>query len=454
MTPFARLLGFAFAMTTLVTAADDARLIIVDPGHFHAALIQKDMYSFLSPRVSVYAPLAPELVEYLNRIQLLNTRAVNPTHWQLEVHTSEDYFERMLRERAGNAVVFSGRNRGKIDRIQASLDAGYHVFADKPWIITVAEMEKLERALEAAEKKNLAAYDIMTERFEITSILQRELVGARAVFGDAKPGSPTEPAVKARSVHHIMKVVAGVPLKRPTWFFDIDEYGEALADVGPHVVDLIQWTLFPNQTLDWRKDARVFTGKHWATPISEAQFKQVTGVPDFPAPLARWTREGKLEFFSNNSLSYSIKGVHAAVDILWNWEATTGGDVYEASFDGTRSRIELRQNASTRWVPEVYVVPQQGAAAGVFGALRTTVAELARRWPGLAIEEQAGEAHIVIPEALRVGHEAHFAQVAGRFFEFMKAPATLPKWEKAAMLTKYYITTKGVELAQHPQVAR
>ena len=89
----------------------------LDPGHFHAALVQKEMYPGVAPRVDVYAPLGPDLIEHLNRVAAFNRRAERPTAWELEVHTSPDYFERMLRERPGNVVVLSGRNRGKIDRI-------------------------------------------------------------------------------------------------------------------------------------------------------------------------------------------------------------------------------------------------------------------------------------------------------------------------------------------------
>lgn len=34
-----------------------------------------------------------------------NKRAERPTAWQMEVHTGADFFERMLRERPGNAVI-------------------------------------------------------------------------------------------------------------------------------------------------------------------------------------------------------------------------------------------------------------------------------------------------------------------------------------------------------------
>ena len=77
------------------------------------------------------------------------------------------------------------------------------------------------------------------------------------MFGTLERGSAQNPAVRARSIHHVMKVVAGTPLRRPPWFFDIDEYGEGLADVGTHVVDLVQWTAFPDQALDYRKDIEI-----------------------------------------------------------------------------------------------------------------------------------------------------------------------------------------------------
>ena len=37
------------------------------------------------------------------------------------------------------------------------------------------------------------AYDVMTERSEITTVLQRELVGDAAVFGGIVPGTEAEP---------------------------------------------------------------------------------------------------------------------------------------------------------------------------------------------------------------------------------------------------------------------
>jgi hypothetical protein len=45
-----------------------SRLVIEEPGHFHASLVQREMYRWLDRRVSVYAPLGVELIEYLSRV--------------------------------------------------------------------------------------------------------------------------------------------------------------------------------------------------------------------------------------------------------------------------------------------------------------------------------------------------------------------------------------------------
>jgi predicted dehydrogenase len=425
-------------------AADLVKLIVLDPGHFHASLVQKDMYTSLDPTVSVYAPMGPDVIDYLKRVALFNTRKENPTAWRIELHAGPDYFERMLKDHPGNVVILSGRNRPKINRIEASVNEGLNVLADKPWIISSHDLSRLERVLEQAAQKDLIAYDIMTERFEITSILQKELVNNETVFGKLVPGTAAEPAVTASSIHHVMKVVAGVPLRRPVWFFDVDEYGEGLADVGTHVIDLVQWTAFPNDAIDYKKDVHLESARRWPTVISQSDFERVTGEKEFPASIALKVKDGKLDYDCNNAVHYTVRGAHVALDIRWNWESETG-DVYEASFRGSKARIELRQGAAQQFVPELYVVSQN---PDVFAALEHWAASIQKSYPGLAVEKHGGEARIAIPQRLRVGHEDHFGQVTNLFFGYLKSPATLPAWERSNMLVKYFISTRGVEMAR------
>jgi predicted dehydrogenase len=414
-----------------------ARLIILDPGHFHASLLQKDMYPWLDARVAVYAPFGAEVLDYIHRVSLFNSRAQNPTRWELDIHLSADPLGAMLRDRPGEIVVITGRNRGKIDKILAALSAGMHVLADKPWIISSADLPKLDQALALAEKKSVAAYDIMTERYEITSEIQRALVNSPEVFGKIETGTAQNPAVRARSIHHVMKVVAGVPLRRPAWFFDIAEYGEGLADVGTHVVDLVQWTLFPEKALDYRTDIQITGGRRWPLTLSKAQFAKVTGA-ELPTP--------QLDYYCNNAVSYTLRGVHVDLEILWNWEAPAGaGDVYEASFRGSKSRIEIRQGAAEKHLPELYIVPETAVRDDVFAAVDRAVANLQKQWPGLSLARSEREVRLVIPEKFRVGHEAHFAQVANHFRDYVQAPTSVPAWERSYMLSKYYVSTKGVE---------
>jgi len=437
--------------------ASAVRFMTLEPGHFHAALVQKQMHEGVSPTVHVYASLGPDLVGHLARIAAFNGRDESPTRWQLEVHTGDDPLGRMLRDRPGNVVILSGRNRGKIDAILASVRAGLNVLADKPWILDPADLPKLAEALRLADEKGLVAYDLMTERFEITSILQRELVSSPDVFGKPLAGTPEVPAVYMESVHHLMKTVAGAPNLRPPWFFDTAQQGEGINDVGTHLVDLVQWTLFPERGIDYESEIEVLSAQRWPTPIDEDQFRRVTGGGGFPATVRGSVRDGQLDYFCNTLVSYRLRDVHVALNVIWDWEAPPGsGDRHFAYYRGDRARIEVRQAAADGFRPELFVVPEE---AGDRGAIRTALErkleELEARYPGLALEDRGGEIRVAIPDAYRVGHEAHFAEVTARFLRFMADRSALPEWERPDMLAKYYVTTAGAELSRRgePSVA-
>ena len=133
--------------------------------------------------------------------------------------------------------------------IVRAIDAGLNVLGDKPMVLTPADLVRLEQAFKTAEAKHVLLYDIMTERNEVTTALQRELSQQPALFGTLVAGTPEVPAITKESVHHYSKIVAGAPLKRPQWFFDVRQEGDGLGDVMTHLVDLVQWEAFPEQTL-------------------------------------------------------------------------------------------------------------------------------------------------------------------------------------------------------------
>src|ERR1019366_6328442 len=291
---FSRVSGLGFRISASVSlltmcatlsaaaASNDVRLITLDPGHFHAGLVQKFMYPQVDPVVRVYAPAGPDLQEHLTRVEGFNARADQPTHWEEKVYTGPDFLERMLKEKAGNVVVLAGNNARKTEYIDRSISAGFNVLADKPMAITPADFKLLQKAVAEAAKRKVLLYDIMTERFEIASILQRELARMNELFGTLEKGTAEQPAVVMESVHHFFKEVAGKPLTRPAWFYDVRQQGESVPDVGTHLIDSVQWICFPDQALDWRNDIKALSARRWATKLTPEQFKRSTGLDHYP----------------------------------------------------------------------------------------------------------------------------------------------------------------------------
>jgi len=415
------------------------QLITLDPAHFHAALVQKEMYAAVSPLVTVYAPLGLDLTEHLTRVARFNQRADAPTTWELDVHTGPDSLARMLGEQQpGSVVILSGRNSSKIERIEQSVAHGFHVLADKPWILRSADLPRVAAALDAADEKGIIAYDIMTERYEVTSLLHRELVNASAIFGTLLPGTTEEPAIYMDSMHRISKTVAGVPMLRPLEFFDIERQGEGLSDVGTHLVDLTQWIAFPDTAIDYQADIEMLDARRWPTTLNEEQWRTVTGT----APLS----PGNFDYYGNNFVSYCLRGIHVQMDVRWDLEGVS--DTHMARFHGSKASIEVRQGADENYRPEVYIVPNTPELrAEIHFALRAKLDQLEATIDGVTITDSGHEFLLNIPDHHRVGHEAHFAEVTRQFFSYLDDPKSLPAWEKPNMLAKYYVSTKGVEMA-------
>jgi predicted dehydrogenase len=434
--------------------ADKVKLMILNPGHYHAALVQKSMYDQVDSVVHVYAPAGPEVQEYLNHIESFNTRAENPTTWQEKVYTGDDYLEKMLAEKPGNVVVLSGNNQKKTEYIKSAVDAGINVFSDKPMCIDEDGFGLLEQAFATAEENSILLYDIMTEWFEITAILQKEIMLNKDVFGELQPGSVDDPAVVKESVHHFFKYVSGLPIKRPRWYFDISQQGEGLVDVTTHMIDLAMWACFPNQAIDYRRDIVMKKAKHWPTMLTRQQYEKVTGAPDFPDFLkAKLNDNGVLPYYSNGEMIYTMKGIAVKISVIWNFQPLEGaGDTSYSLLRGSKANVIIRQGKEQNYKPELYVEPAPGASAEELAeSLAKAIAELQSRYPGLALERPSPSEgrgwRVLIPQEYRIGHEAHFRLVTEVYLQYLK-DGKMPQWEIANMIAKYYITTKALQLAK------
>ena len=54
--------------------SNSVKLMTLDPGHFHAALIQKTSYEEIDLTIDVYAPEGPEVNTFLKSIDAYNSR--------------------------------------------------------------------------------------------------------------------------------------------------------------------------------------------------------------------------------------------------------------------------------------------------------------------------------------------------------------------------------------------
>lgn len=423
------------------------KLITVDPGHFHAALVQKSMYDEVSPDVNVYAPDGPDVKQHLDRITSYNMRVEEPTNWNEIVYRGSDFFEKMLADRDGNVVVLSGNNRKKAEYIIRSVSAGMNVLADKPMIILAKDFDSLEKAFALAEEMGILVYDIMTERFEITTILQKLLSQRDEVFGTLVTGSKDEPAVAKVSIHHFSKIVSGSPLIRPAWFFDVDQQGEGIVDVTTHLVDLIQWECFPEQILS-PSDVNIAEARRWPTVLTMDEFNGVTGLGSFPDYLQKDIIDGKLHVYSNGEIIYQLKNIWAKVSVEWKYQAPQGGgDTHYSVMRGSVCDLTIRQGAEEKFIPVLYVENIKGISVN---DLTDRINKALDEFPYEGVyAEPAGKNAIKvnIPDNLRVGHEEHFGQVTAKFIEYLKA-GRLPDWEVPGMITKYYTTTTALKKAK------
>lgn len=425
-------------------------LITLDPGHFHAALIQKSSLSRVDTNVFIFAPQGKELETHLSLIEQFNSREKDPTNWNEIVYSGDDFLEKMLQQRKGSVVVLAGNNENKTDYIVKAAEAGFHVLSDKPMAIDTKGFLALKDAFEYAEENNVSIYDIMTERFNIYSIIQKELVNNEEIFGEFAEGSIENPSIIKTSLHHFYKTVSGKPLIRPAWYYDVEQQGEGIVDVTTHFIDLIHWQCFPDQTINYQTDIDIHSAKRWPTVISESQFQVSTGENKFPEYLEKHLNNDQLDVYANGEIVYSVNDIFSKVKVEWNFEADKGlGDTHFSIIKGTKSNITIRQGQEQGYKPKLYIEPvdKESFTNEEIEQISKALQELKNNYSGLSLVSSPLGLEVIIPESLIEGHEDHFSHVANNFFDYVHG-GKMPDWEVPNMIAKYYITTQALDMAK------
>jgi predicted dehydrogenase len=423
-------------------ASDKHTLLVLDPGHFHAALTLRQRHPRLSDDVHIYATDGPDLESFLRIVRTFNQRADNPTRWNLHVYRGDDHFERLCTERPGEVVVIAGRNDSKMASIHRLHADGFFVLGDKPWLIDPGQIGMLK---EAAASPPLAM-DIMTERHEIATRLQVALAAQPQVFGRLRDNGG-QPAISMASVHHLYKIVNGVPLVRPPWVFDVAVQGEGITDVTTHLVDIAQWFCGGGDALDYDRDVELLSAGQWPTKVPLSMFTRITGLENFPGTLRHRVADGVLSYLCNAAISFRLRDIAVAIESRWALSVPEGGgDTHYAVVSGTAANLIVEQSGRTHYVTELTVRPVDGGA-GYAAAIGNAIDSLQGAFPGVGIEPLAGDFRITIPHALRTTHEQHFTKVLDRFLGRIDGGELSDNYGRD-LVTKYTLLARAAELAR------
>jgi len=414
-------------------------LLILNPGHFHAALVLREPHPALSSDIYVYSEEGPDLDRFLNMVDAFNMRKSDPTDWRIHVYTGTNYLEKLIQEKKGDIVVIAGKNNAKMDQIGSLKRAGFSVLADKPWVITEASLPLLRAAL---QDESPFADDIMTERFEITTMLQKEFLAQEAVFGQVRVDDDGSPTVFKESIHHLYKIVNDQPLVRPPWYFDIDVQGEGIVDVTSHLVDMTHWMLFPGVAIDFRRDIELLNARRWSTLVPLDKFIKITQLNHFPDSIQSEVKDDGLHYFCNGELIYRVKEIPVHMRVIWNLEIPEGGgDRHFSIIKGTRSDLIIRQIPERGFKVELLIVPRENPSE-VETAVQGCLQGWSHQYPGLSLCREDENILIEIPDELRTTHEAHFCQVRDTYLDYL-AEGSYPPENPACIVSKYTLLAEA-----------
>ena len=411
-------------------------LIFPNPGHFHAALTLRKPDPRLSNDLYVYAEGGAELEAFLTLVNAFNTRAVNPTAWVPHVYTGPDWFPRIISERKGDIAILAGKNDQKMKHARALHDAGFHVLADKPWVIDTAGLADLKAAMAGPP----LVMDIMTERHEVTLVMLRALLASPEIFGRFAPLEDS-PALEVETTHQLYKTVNGQVLVRYPWYFDIRVQGDGVVDIPTHLVDQVQW-LMGETAFEYDRDVELQWAKRWNTDLDAGAFERITRVKPFPEALRSQVHNGVLRYPCNGAIGFRLRGVPVRVQSEWGLTTTPTADSYRMVCRGTQADIVLEHGAHADSGRRLEVTPRGANAPAVFAALKAQIAQWQRGYPGTRLRHTSGAGEIQVPAPLLIGHEEHFALVLETFLGYLER-GVWPESLASNILTKYTLLAEA-----------
>ena len=287
-------------------------LMVLEPEHFHAALPFKQDLVSVSRDVYVFAHAGQALEQFVRWIETFTENPSHPSNWKLHLRISDNPLEQLLDERPGDVVIVAGRNNTKARTVDCLASEGLHVLADKPLVVEPEEFRYLHDAMNNGVG---CVADMMTCRYDPKWRLLSALVGCREVFGgfDTSLGD----SLTIESLHFLAKTVAGKPLRRPASYFDVDWQGWGIADVSTHYVD--QAFRLLHKHVGTAHEPRLVSSRAWPTEVSQADFCNITGEPDWSDKLSQYLNPAcdVLSLYANGEFQFTVGNCSVRLRVDW-----------------------------------------------------------------------------------------------------------------------------------------
>jgi len=393
------------------------RFLVLKPGHFHAALVFKDVDHRILDDVDVVVTDSQDALPFIDLIDRFNCRDIQSTDWKVKVHERENLAFDTGSPPEDCVVVVSGRNASKLESVAKLCSQGYNVLVDKPVLTHANQMSAIDSLFEGPGE----VMELMTARHQMLSRLCQAIANRQSLFGEMVDDG--DPAITLSSTHHLCKMVDGESLIRPAWYYDVGVQGNGLVDIQNHMVEQALWFVLGENEVNEETEIQLDAVRSWSTAVPPELFKQSTELERYPADLEKYLDDdGVLQLECNSEIDWRINGVRVRSRAEWKQiEPEDGGDIHTITLRGSRCNVEAVQSPESDFFPWVdLTAADDDARSALSEALQQCCDEWAEDiFPRIGFSELRAGFHMLIPRALDRGHESHFGLVREQFLDFL-----------------------------------
>ncbi len=403
-------------------------LHLVEPSHFHAALLLQRLDSRIIGHILIHAGTNWNEAPFLQSLHCLET--CNWDLGRLKIARSQDPIAELLRDHGRPLALLACENSLKADWALRLLLGNVPVLCDKPLWINATTGKGLSDFLRITNQ-DIFLDDCMTERFEPVFELQKLLLTEKLPGFEIRSGPNARVRFHLGNTHNLAKTVAGVPVGRERAFFQIERNGDPFSDVGVHLVDhylRLMTALGISTTYLDRNPGKVESDCKTIDPQS---LSLNSGTNAIPFPIKQIWQGG-------NGPSMS------KIDTEWlPAEDQPTPENQSAIVHGECGSLAATFDIPTNSMVLDLVGLPVGERFNWIRILRENIAKFPEPWPHTKMEETRFGIRMIPPQSTRLAHSARFPKLFEQFLNRIQQNRPLSLFERQKLLLKYAITANS-----------